>query len=712
MEDRTRASREQASEPDNTKLIANIDLQIPSCVEREGTDDGIDISDSKSNTSSAGQQRSDWSLKAYPDENRVEGLIRTWEVMIPTPDEKDGEAGVRSHELETPLTFKSLAQVSSDDQGSPEETLARKIGFYAERGFLEPYFSDDSSLEPEAKGDDASWSETQDQLIDEFCSPAAEKQVKTPPSGLATFCKGSEESVATVPSVNAAAKAKDYNYPAATIASSSVKVKRHIEEKKDHDNSNSSVVVLAAVFGFSATDAATDVAPTSALNSSKVAPPTANAEVKVVSQSIRPEPNAARVILPAANPVAEVVTNSKKKQAEPLVLVETLLVEPSGNIEEILFEEPKVNIEERPLVEPSVNIEELPLEEPAVTIEDVPLEKPAVNIEEIPFEEPKVNIEERPLVEPLVNIEEVTLEEPAVTIEDVPLEKPAVNIEEIPFEEPKVNIEEIPFEEPKVNIEEVTLEEPTVSIEGIPLEDQVVVVEEPRQEGLIVIEELAQKPISEKLSKILLDEPAAPYEAWEEDREEIPNDEQFDVEGGADLPKAQTVHRDIDMGNDDEHEEEPSITEKPAPFWRNQKFLAIASLSVLVVIGGAIGAVITTLGGGERTASPDSIFPPLVVNRTSIPLMRPTAAPSPFLGSLSPSMVEPVASPVSSPAMWPVFSFPTESPSPYPSQRATTVAPTSAPPSANPSSRPIPTIPTMASNTLSFSPGSETPSPQ
>jgi hypothetical protein len=664
MEDRTRASREQASEPDNTKLIANIDLQIPSCVEREGTDDGIDISDSKSNTSSAGQQRSDWSLKAYPDENRVEGLIRTWEVMIPTPDEKDGEAGVRSHELETPLTFKSLAQVSSDDQGSPEETLARKIGFYAERGFLEPYFSDDSSLEPEAKGDDASWSETQDQLIDEFCSPAAEKQVKTPPSGLATFCKGSEESVATVPSVNAAAKAKDYNYPAATIASSSVKVKRHIEEKKDHDNSNSSVVVLAAVFGFSATDAATDVAPTSALNSSKVAPPTANAEVKVVSQSIRPEPNAARVILPAANPVAEVVTNSKKKQAEPLVLVETLLVEPSGNIEEILFEEPKVNIEERPLVEPSVNIEELPLEEPAVTIEDVPLEKPAVNIEEIPFEEPKVNIEE------------------------------------------------IPFEEPKVNIEEVTLEEPAVSIEGIPLEDQVVVVEEPRQEGLIVIEELAQKPISEKLSKILLDEPAAPYEAWEEDREEIPNDEQFDVEGGADLPKAQTVHRDIDMGNDDEHEEEPSITEKPAPFWRNQKFLAIASLSVLVVIGGAIGAVITTLGGGERTASPDSIFPPLVVNRTSIPLMRPTAAPSPFLGSTSPSMVEPVASPVSSPAMWPVFSFPTESPSPYPSQRATTVAPTSAPPSANPSSRPIPTIPTMASNTLLFSPGSETPSPQ
>lgn len=88
---------------------------------------------------------SDWSVNAHDDGTKVDDLIRSWEVIISAPGQSDDEGEALASPILTPLTQTSLSQ-HEDANSTAEVQPFNKIGFFAERGFLET-FLDDSSLE-------------------------------------------------------------------------------------------------------------------------------------------------------------------------------------------------------------------------------------------------------------------------------------------------------------------------------------------------------------------------------------------------------------------------------------------------------------------------------------------------------------------------------------------------------------------------------------
>ena len=231
------------------KRIENVAMDETPLVKASVDEISVDEQSVKSkisNGSSSGQQLSDWSTTVYTEEQFVEGLIKTWEVIIPSVERKDRDGGdwvIPDENEKTPLTRSTLLHHWSEREArSPEERLAIKMGFWTDRGFLESY-SDDSSLEPFAetvvddKGDDF-WTESQAILMEEVSSPVTENKAMSEHTSLSRQAVNLviEETAALKPKADADKTTMVHNSVDAVASKRLPKeTPKDLEEKKDKE---------------------------------------------------------------------------------------------------------------------------------------------------------------------------------------------------------------------------------------------------------------------------------------------------------------------------------------------------------------------------------------------------------------------------------------------------------------------------------------------
>jgi len=672
---------------------------------------------------------SDWSVNAHDDGTKVDDLIRSWEVIISAPGQSDDEGEALASPILTPLTQTSLSQ-HEDANSTAEVQPFNKIGFFAERGFLET-FLDDSSLEvfednindnvPSTKSPNKS--QVRDLLAqstsvgksasnEKNLAPLPDVMSKAKPETLTPNVdpvplNGEANLSSIVPSSKI--QATSTSVEASTKSECSAPVVHHVPLKGE---GNTSSVATSSKFQVASPSVEPNLKPENSVPvvdpvenkqgiiiSPIVFPSKVNLETSSVEGNVKPENlvpvednvankgevNISPLVLPfKVNVLSPSVEANIKPENEGIVNISPVVlpskvqfVSPSPSVEANLKPENSVALVEPingkvgnsmgfnqvaagliDVVDTFAQNEVSPVEAPVVfentatLVEyevpghsDLPISIKGSHVEKngsnkLVGNEKKddkedysqheveagkrVGDEEKegnsPNVVALVGIATVETAAAVVVTSVATSEVPMVATPKTPIEDPSFT-----KNAPQLADGEMNMEAPVHTELSATLKEQAVIDESAPEQ----ITEKALDP-SEEVAPVANQKVASIVENDDSDNDVLIQEQDID-QACPELSEVESF-RDIEMGDDDPQTRASTISsdEKYDPFWKNQKFLLIALVFLVAVIGAVVGAIIATSGSGGSSISSSSSknVPPLLVTPS------PTLSPSQSLLSL------------------------------------------------------------------------------